>query len=218
MSHWTQSDRQIGAWSAICAAVLGVVYAIVGAIGVVARPRGLGPLSQVDPYLAVLEILIILSAVSLVVMMAAVYAGASPERKTYGLAALAFTIVLAVLTCSVHFASLTVGRQIAPEAAPLLSAQLSFEKWPSLALALDLLAWDFFLGLALLFAAPVFRGDRLQNLVRVGMYLVGALCLVGTSGPMLGRLWLQFPAIVGYAFVLPVVCALLAILFARPRS
>ncbi len=217
MSHWTQSDRRIGAWSATCAAILGVVYVIVGAIGVVARPRGLGPLSQVDPYLAVLEILIILFAVSVVVMMAGVYASASPERKAYSLAALAFAIVFAMLTCSVHFASLTVARQIASEAAPLLSAQLSFQ-WPSLALALDLLAWDFFLGLALLFAAPVFRGDRLQDMVRFGMYLAGALCLAGTLGPLLGRLWLQLPAIVGYAFVLPVVCALLAILFARPRS
>ncbi len=77
------------------------------------------------------------------------------------------------------------------------------------------LAVVYVLGLSLLFAAPVFRGDRLQNTVRIAMYVDGALCLAGTLGPLSGHMWLQFPAIVGYAFVLPVVCVLLAVLFAR---
>jgi|HubBroStandDraft_4_1064222.scaffolds.fasta_scaffold85415_2 hypothetical protein len=83
-------------------------------------------------------------------MMAAIYAYAPRDRKTYSLAALACTIALAVLTCATHFASLTVGRQIDSNVSPLLSQQLSFEPWPTVALALDLLARDFFLGLAML--------------------------------------------------------------------
>ena len=214
MAEWTQADRSLGIWSARSGAVLGVVYVLVGMIGVVERPPGLPPLRQVDPYLAILEFLIILFAVSLVVLMAAVYAYAPPRNKTYGLVALAFMIAFAVLTWSTHFASLTVGRQIAFENTPWLSRQLSFG-WPTLSLSLDLLGWDFLLGLSLLFAAPVFRGDRLQNMVRIAMYVDGALCLAGTLGPLSGHMWLQFPAIVGYAFVLPVVCVLLAVLFAR---
>ncbi len=164
-----------------------------------------------DPYLAILEFLIILSAVSLVVMMAAVYAYASRETKTCSLVALAFMLAFAVLTCSTHFASLTVGRQIASETMPQFSRQLSFGEWPTLSLALDLLGWDFLLGLSLLFAAPVFRGERLQNTVGVAMYVDGALCVAGTLGPLSGHLWLQLPAIVGYAFVLPVVCVFVAL-------
>ena len=80
---------------------------VVGLIGVVARPPSPGPLRQVDPYLAILEALIILFAVVLVAMMVAVYTFAHPERKTFSLAALAFIICFAVLTCGVHFASLT---------------------------------------------------------------------------------------------------------------
>ena len=56
-------------WSAISVAVLGGIYVCVGGIGVLMRPPGLAPLFQVDPYLAILEFLIILSAVALVAMM-----------------------------------------------------------------------------------------------------------------------------------------------------
>ncbi len=140
MSEWMQTDRRIGMCSAISVAAIGMVYVITGLIGVVARPPNSAPLHQVDPYLAILEYLIILSAAAQVVMMAAVYAYAPPDKKTYGLAALAFIIVFAVLTCSVHFASLTVGRQIESKVTPQFLRQLSFEGWPTLALAVELLA------------------------------------------------------------------------------
>jgi uncharacterized BrkB/YihY/UPF0761 family membrane protein len=88
------------------AAMIGAIFVVVGLIGVVARPPSAEPLHQVDPYLAILESLMILFAFLLVFMMAAVYAFVPPERKTFSLAALAFTICFAVTTCGVHFASL----------------------------------------------------------------------------------------------------------------
>jgi len=215
MSEWTQTDRRIGIWSATSAATIGVIYVVVGLIGIAARPPSRLALSQVDPYLAILEVLIILSAVTLVTMMAAVQTYAGPECETIGVTAFAFIICFAVLTCGVHFASLTVGRQIDPRALSLLSHQLSFE-WPTLALALDLLAWNFFLGLALVFAAQVFKGEAALR-VRVSMTLAGTLCLTGTLGPASGHLRIQYLAIAGYAFALPISCVLLAMLFWRER-
>ena len=159
MSEWTETDRRIGLWSATCAATIGLVFVIVGLIGVVARPASSDLLRQVDPYLAVLEILMIQFAVVLVSLLAALHAYARPERRTFSLTAFALVICFAVLTCGVHFASLTVGRQIDPSALPLMSHQLSFGEWPTVAMSVDLLAWDFFLGLALLFAAQVFKGE-----------------------------------------------------------
>ncbi len=149
-------------------------------------------------------------------MMAAIYAYAPPDHKTFALTALAFIVVFSVLTFGVHFASLTVGRQIDSRVTSLLSQQLSFGQWPTLALALDLLSRDFFLGLALLFAATVFKGDGLPKRVRVSMIVGGTLSAAGTLGPALGQLHIQYLGIAGYAFVLPVTCALLAFLFRRP--
>jgi uncharacterized membrane protein len=217
MSEWTQADWRVGMWSALGAATIGAIFVVVGLIGVVARPPSPEPLQQVDPYLAILEALMILFAVLLVVMMAAVYAYAPPERKTSSLAALAFTICFAVTTCGVHFVSLTLGRQTDPRVLPLLSHQLSTGNWPTLAMSLDLLAWDFFLGVALVFAARVFKGEASRR-VRVSMTLAGALCLVGTLGPASGHLPIQYFGIAGYAFVLPLACALLTMFFWRERN
>lgn len=219
MGEWTPADRQIGLWSATSVVVLWAIYVTVGLVGVVVRPPSHNPLSQADPYLAMLEILMSLCAVALVVMMAAVCRYAPPDRKTHGLVALACMIVFVVLTCGVHFVSLTVGRQIQPKVvSPLLSGQLSFEQWPTLALALDLLAWDFFLGLSLLFAAPVFKGDGPPNRVRVSLIGAGILCLAGVLGPAFGQMHIQYLGIAGYAFVLPIACLLLAMLFRRSAS
>jgi uncharacterized membrane protein len=109
MSECSQAGWHVGLWSAVSAATIGAIFVVVGLIGVVARPPSPEPLHQVDPYLAILETLMILFAVALVIMMAAVYAYAARERKTFSLAALAFTICFAVTNCGVHFASLTVG-------------------------------------------------------------------------------------------------------------
>jgi hypothetical protein len=204
-------------WSATSAATIGFIFVVVGLIGVVARPPSSDALRQVDPYLAILEILMVLFAVVLVIMTAAVYTYAAPDRKTSALTALAFIVIFAVLTCGVHFASLTVGRQIDPEVLPLLSHQLSFEEWPTLAMSLDLLAWDFFLGLSALFVARVFKGEALLR-VRVSLTVAGTLCLAGTLGPASGHLRIQYLGIVGYAFALPVACALLAMFFRKGQA
>ena len=210
---WTEADRRMGIRSAAAAGLIGLLYVGTGLVGVAMRPAGLPMLAQVDPYLAVLEGLIILSAIALVVMMAAVQAYASPPSKLQARVAMAFTIAFALLTCATHFASLTVGRQLAGER-PELVEQLSFA-WPTVNLALDLLAWDLLLGLALLFVAPVFSGAGLGTWVRRTAYAAGLLCLIGLTGPLTGRMDFQFAAIAGYAFVLPMLCVMIAILFAR---
>ena len=87
--------------------------------------------------------------------------------------------------------------------------------WPSRAYAAELLAWDVFLGLALLFAAPVFEGGGPERAVRRGLLACGALCLAGAVGPAVGNMRLQLVGVLGYAVVLPVVSVLLARVFAR---
>jgi hypothetical protein len=78
------------------------------------------------------------------------------------LIALVFMGLLAGLTSSVHFVILTVSRQAAFTGQSWLPLLLEF-KWPSVAYALDILAWDVFFPLAVLSAAPVFGGSRLTT-------------------------------------------------------
>jgi hypothetical protein len=91
---------------------------------------------------------------------------------------------------------------------------LSF-KWPSVVYALDILAWDIFFPLSMLFAAPVFRGSRLAAWIRVLMSASGVLALAGLSGVVAGDMQLRNISIVGYVGVFLVVAPLLAVQFYR---
>jgi hypothetical protein len=137
--------------------------------------------------------------------MAAVHERASPSRKAYGLAALAFTTLCAGTTSAVHFVELTAVRQLGAGGIA----------WPSRVYAAELLAWDVFLGLGLMFTAATFDGGGPERAVRRGLLVCGVLCLTGTVGPVLGNMRLQLVGVVGYGGVLPVVAFLLARLFAR---
>ena len=136
------------------------------------------------------------------------------HAKTLSLTFVIFMGLLAGVTCSLHFVILTLGRQPEFTGQPWLPLVLSF-KWPSVVYALDILGWDIFFPLSMLFAAPVFGGSRLTAWIRVLMIASGVLALAGLSGVVVGDMQLRNIGIVGYLGVFLVVVALLAVLFYR---
>jgi len=169
-----------------------------------------------DPYLGILEVQIILMAPLMVVTMVAVHGYAPRGARMYSLSALGFMILCAGLTTGVHFVELTVARRIDPASMPGYAQLFSWE-WPSMLYALDILAWDWFFGLSMLLAAPVFKGGKLHTSVRAAMILSGTLSIAGLLGAALGDMQLRGIGIVGYAVVFPVVCLLLAVVLGRTR-
>jgi hypothetical protein len=93
-------------------------------------------------------------------------------------------------------------------------------KWPSVAYALDILGWDVFFPLSMLFAAPVFRGSRLEAWIRWLMIVSAVLALAGLSGVAFGDMQLRNIGIVGYVGVFLVVVVMLTVMFYRaaPRE
>jgi uncharacterized membrane protein len=164
-----------------------------------------------------MELLTVLIAPLLVLSMVAVHAYASPEVKVYSLAALVFMILLAGITSSVHFVILTVSHQIEATGLTWVPLFLSF-KWPSVVYALDILAWDWFFALSMLFAAPVFKGGRLETAVRFLMIISGVLSFAGLIGVPLGDMQVRNIGIIGYALVAIVVFLLLGIVFDRTQN
>jgi hypothetical protein len=77
--------------------------------------------------------------------------------------------------------------------------------WPSVLYGVDVVAWDIFFGLALLFAAPVFHAAG-RVAVRNGLLIAGAMCLLGIIGPAVNHIALRQVGIIGYAVVWPIVC------------
>ena len=212
---WSPEARQLGIWSSASTFVLALLYVPIVIAAFVSQGNVADPIK--DPYLAAMEILIILMAVPMVLMMVAVHAFSGTETKIYSLAALCFMVVAASITTSVHFVLLTVDRQADLTDLPGYSQLFSW-KWPSVIYALDVAAWDWFLGLSLLLAAMVFRGPgKLQSYVRIGMLVAGTMCIAGLVGPALGNIDLRFIGEFGYWFIFPAVALFLAILFVQSK-
>ena len=194
------SNSMIGRWSSFAVFLIGMAYIVALIIGF--ATRGL-PAPIVDPLLAIMEVLTLIAALLMLVMMAAIHGRTSDDRKTAGAVAFAFMLLATGTTTAVHFVELTAMRQLG-------SGSLV---WPSPAYALELLAWDVFLGLSLVFAAFTFEDSGRECRVRRGLLVCGILCLFGVVGPVVGNMRLQLVGVFAYGGVLPVVCLLLSRLF-----
>jgi hypothetical protein len=217
MSHegFTVQHRAIGRVAAWATFALGQAYAIAALLGFISLKSPDDPIG--DPFLSIMALLLVLMAPLMVASMVAVHAYASPKLKAYSLMALAFMILLAGITSSVNFAILAVSRQVGAIQLPWLSIFLPY-KWPSsVAYALDILAWDWFFALSMLFAAPIFREGRLEKMVQILLIASGVLSLVGLIGVPLANMQIISIGILGYGVVAPIVFLLLAMVFGRTQ-
>ena len=88
-------------------------------------------------------------------------------------------------------------------------------QWPSVVYGIDIVAWDIFFGLALLFAVPAFT-RKSDNLVRAGFIASGVLCLIGIVGPAVNVIAWRSIGIFGYTVVFSLTCLALSSAFRKP--
>jgi hypothetical protein len=212
---FTATARSLGIFSAAATVILLVAYAVTLVVGLLSLKSPQEPIG--DPMFTILEILIIVMMPAMVALMVAVHAWAPTHAKTLTLTSVVFMGLLAGMTSIVHFCILTLSRQPEFSGQSWVPLVLSFN-WPSVVYALDILAWDIFFPLSMLFAAPVFGGSRLAGWIRVLMIASGVLSLAGLSGVVSGDMQLRNIGIVGYVGVFLVVATLLAVLFYRTTS
>ncbi|MDX6319352.1 MAG: hypothetical protein QOD35_2752 [Nocardioidaceae bacterium] len=208
---WTATERAVGRAACWVIFVLSVAYVPAMLAGFLANGGFDEPVA--DPYLAIMEVLILLMAIPLVMLFACVHAYAPANRKTLSLSALALVTVAVGITVCVHVVQLTAGRQLGAATSPGYNLLLSWT-WPSVAFALDIASWDFFLGFGLILAATAFTGSGPPRLVRRGLLVSGAVCLFGLAGAATGNMGMRDIGIAGYAVILPVVLLVMARVFA----
>ena len=216
MSHegFTVQHRAIGRAAAWAAFLVGQAYAVAALLGFLSIKSPQDPIG--DPFLSIMALLIVIMAPLMLASMVAVHAYASPALKAYSLMALAFMILLVGTTSGVNFMILTISRQSETAQLPWLSLFLPY-KLPSVAYALDILAWDWFFALSMLFAAPVFREGKLEKMVQSLMIVSGVPSLVGLIGVPLANMQILSIGILGYGVVAPIVFLLLAVVFGRTQ-
>lgn len=197
----------IGKYTCWVASILGIVYVVITIIGFLSLKSPDDPIS--DPYFTIMEILTILIAPCMAISMIAVHNYASSIDKMYSLAAICFMFLMAGITSCVHFVILTVGHQFKEVQSGELF--ISF-KWPSVVYALDILAWDWFFAISILFAAHVFKKGRLERVVRILMIICGLLSLLGLIGVPFENMQIRNIGIIGYALIAPIVFLLIGII------
>jgi hypothetical protein len=209
------TSRRLGTASGAAVAVLCLLYAVVLSIGLLTLPS---PNHQIqEPWFTLMEILIIAISPAMVALTVALHSWVPPERKSFALAGVAFMSMCAVLTCSVHFTILTLARQ--PAFAGEEWARLAFSfTWPSIAYALDILAWDFFFPFAALFAAAGIRGQGLARTARGLLYASSALAFIGLAGVPLANMQIRNIGIIGYELFFPIAAVVLAKLFRQASN
>jgi hypothetical protein len=70
--------------------------------------------------------------------------------------------------------------------------------WPSIMAAIEVLAWGFFFGLALLFLAPVFRTGRLELVIFWTLTLSGIFSLIAALGQIMNSVILNLFGIIAW--------------------
>ena len=209
---YSREARLFGIGAGIGTVLLSVAYVAALAVGLATLAAPDAPIP--DPWFTAMEILILLLMPFMTGFMVAVHAFASPALRVFSLMAVLFMAMVAMLTSIVHFAILTLGRL--PDFA---DRDIVFAfRWPSVAYALDILAWDVFFAVAMLCAAPVFPGGGLNRAVRWAFLVSGLLSFAGLAGVAVGDMHLRNIGIIGYVGTFPVAVALTVVLLARRRG
>ena len=171
-----RSTRTAGFWSAVLATFFSVAY-VAGQLAEWAGwlgSRG-GPESVSTPLgIVVLLTPSIFLGSSFLVLMLCIHELASPERRLWSHAAIAFATIYTALISVVYFVQLTlVGPRLAAGRTEGIEMFL-FVPFDSFLYAVDILGYSF-MSAATLFAAMVFRGRGLERVVRTFLIANGLL-------------------------------------------
>jgi hypothetical protein len=207
-STFTAQAKTLGILAAWMTFILSEVYAVASGIAYASQ----GAPVESGPFISIMALLVVLMGPFLVLSMVAVHAYASPNNKPYGLAALAFMIACVAVTSCINFLLLLVSSQpnLFSESWRALFLPC---KWPAPAFILDNFVWDWFFGISMLLAAPIFGGNTLKIALRLVMILSGTLCLAGLAWLAVSPAQAILVGILGWGAAGPIVFLLLAKMF-----
>jgi hypothetical protein len=215
--------KQLGFWSAVLATVcstgygLAVIVMIIASASTTTTPGWQG----VEAYLGVFQPIVMLPLIpslllapTFVVLMACVHAYASNAKKLWSQVGLAFAIIYATMACINYIVQLTVVRlsilnRETDGLAMFVSGNPHSVFWA-------LASAYVFMNLAMLFAAPVFAGGKLERWIRWLFLANGASAVITIFGivvdsPMIYLLG----SLVPWCVIFSAATVLLAVLFKR---
>lgn len=194
--------HQIGFWSALLTTAWIIIFNIAIALGVAGVPtRSVAVGSS------------LLLAFSFIAVMVSIHNYAPPERKIWSQIGLSFVIVYAALLTWNYYLQLTVVRNN-----PQLYEWLTMDFTPDTAFwSLETVGYTL-MGLATLFALPVFNGGGIERAIRWCFGINAVFTVLGSIGYILSGNPLHGLVLASlgvWAIAFPVATALIAVIFKR---
>lgn len=172
--------KRSGLWSGTILVFLNLLYA-----GLLANTFISGSYPPLEPYQTMIHVLTLLGAPLMIFFWSVLHSAASDNKKLFSSASLAMIVVTATLTSINRYVAITVVRQSLPSgASDGLRWFLPYD-WPSVMLAIEVLAWGYFFALACLLLAPVFSLGRLERGIFLTLVITGGLSLLSGLGQIL---------------------------------
>jgi hypothetical protein len=204
---------RLGFWSSLFTTLGGVIYFLVILGLILAGQFTFPPPDAVQLFGGITSLII---PPALIIVFASLHTVAPPGKKAFSQISLAFILLFTMAVSINRFTQLGVVRQsLAQGGAAGIDWFLPYGDH-SVMLGLEMLGWDWFLGLGLIFAAPLFSGDRVQSWLRGLLLGDGVLCLVAAVGFLLGSP-LSLIGFFAWGLVLFIITALMAVYFKFPN-
>jgi len=205
----------LGFWSAVVSTAAGVIYFLVILAAILTGRFVFPPSEPIQLFGGVSSLLL---CPVLVVLMASLHSITPLEKKGLSQISLGFTLLFALAVSMNRFTQLGVVRQSLAAGSPPEGIDWFLAYGGrSVMFGLEILGWGWFLGLALLFAAPLFSHGRLERWLRGLLILYGVLGLVCAVAFLLASP-LSVIGFAAWGFVLFIITALLAVYFRRAKG
>ena len=211
-SFFSQQHARTGRFVSWAVSFIIIIYLITLILGFISLKTPQEPIG--NPYFSILELLIIVLAPLMVFSLVIVHKSTPDKLKIYSLTALIFISIMASITCCLHFTILTLSQQEAFLNLEWSLLVFSFN-WPSVAYVVDILAWDFFFALSMLFLSATFRKKGLEKRIQTLLLISGGLSFTGLLGIPLNNMSIRNIGIVGYTIFAIIVFFLIGIALKR---
>lgn len=205
---------QIGFGAAVINIAGGIAYLVILAI-IIATSTPMSDSGALP--LVTVSALMLIGPLGMIPLWAAIHLSISEEKRVLSLISLAFVLLFSATTSINRWVHLTVVRpSLAAHVIQGLDWFTPYGQY-SIMFAIELLAYGWFLGFALLSLAPVFgrRSTGLERSLFWAFLISGILCLLGALGRLLETSVLSMLGLIGWALGLGLINVLLMVWFWR---
>ena len=159
-----------------------------------------------DILLTLWETVTILSSPVMLLVLLTILSISSQTRPVFKNLTIVFLTGTIILTSVAHLVNITVTRKLIAEGINI-PTYFQIGYWPSVEMAIDYLAWGFFMGLAFIVTAcSLHTAENIFRRLKITLLVCGILCLLGFIGTILINENFWYLAPLGYGVGTIIVC------------